>query len=295
MQRPQPDDHRPDPRDPVEGTAPGGSRGFSDRAGNPQLQEICSHRLWVGHHDAQIDNDPEQLAESISLAVPLEDLVSVGPAHRFLHRTSSRIAGDIGFTATTTTPVAMQVEEHPDCSIVLVTQNSATYSVDGSDYRVQAGESAIFLPGMGYQLETGDGAGKLCSGLVYNLSPQLMARYLCELSPRSLNLGQALDLLERPHSLDLHNPQLKPVLYGLQLLVRTIDSLATPPPALDDQEAALTTDALMANAPERAAAHERPLLHLQEGIYALSAALLLPDQAERALASWNPLPPARRR
>jgi hypothetical protein len=34
----------------------------------------------------------------------------------------------------------------------------------------------------------------------------------------------------------------------------------------------------------------QPLVQLQEGIYALSAALLMPDYAPRALSSWQPMP-----
>lgn len=255
-------------------------------------ERIARQRLVLGHHDALINDDPDVLADSISLAVPLQELNSLSPEDQFRHRASCRIAGDIGLTAAVTTPVAMRVDDHPDCSIVLLNQGCASYWVDGQEYKVRSGESAIFLPGMAYHLQSGDGPGSLCSGLVYNLSPQLLARYLCELSAPGLELEQALRLVERPHSLDLHNPQLKPVLYGLQLLVRTIDSLgAAPPLPLGSLDLELAPEALMALAPERAAACERPLLHLQEGIYALSAALLLPDQAERALASWDPLPP----
>ena len=261
-------------------------------AGSVLDEQINRQRLVLGHHDACINDDPDLLAELISLAVPLQGLDSLAPQGQFRHRTSTRIAGDIGFTATVTTPVTMEVDDHPDCSIVLLNQGCANYRLEGRDYPVTTGESALFLPGMGYHVQSGDRSGGLCSGLIYNLSPQLLARYLCELSPRKLNLEQALQLVTQPHPIDLHNPQLKPVLYGLQVLVRTIDSLGAPPlaalPDLDgDPE-----QALMAAAPPRPQGSERGLLHLQEGIYALSAALLLPDQAERALASWDPLPPA---
>jgi hypothetical protein len=234
-------------------------------------ERIARQRLVLGHHDALINDDPDVLADSISLAVPLQELNSLSPEDQFRHRASCRIAGDIGLTAAVTTPVAMRVDDHPDCSIVLLNQGCASYWVDGQNYKVSSGESAIFLPGMAYHLQSGDGPGSLCSGLVYNLSPQLLARYLCELSAPGLELEQALRLVERPHSLNL------------------------PPLPLGSLDLELTPEALMALAPERAAACERPLLHLQEGIYALSAALLLPDQAERALASWDPLPPTERR
>ena len=288
----------------MQGDIPDGEaacNGESDEAPSPESvnsleAEIRRQRLLIGHHEAQIDSDPDLLAESISLAVPLQDLVSLGEAHCFRHRTSSRIAGDIGLTATTTTPVAIQVDDHPDCSIVLLNQGCASYWVEGHEYQVRRGESAMFLPGMVYQMQSGDRSGGLCSGLVYNLSPQLLARYLCELSPMGLELEQALRMVQQPHHLDLQNPQLKPVLYGLQLLVRTIDSLGAPPMTLPTPESDLEPEqALMAMAPQRPDGTERGLLHLQEGIYALSAALLLPDQAERALASWDPLPPARPR
>jgi hypothetical protein len=56
-------------------------------------------------------------------------------------------------------------------------------------------------------------------------------------------------------------------LFGLQVLIRTIDCLGRQ----------AQPDAL-------------PLVRLQEGIYALSAGLLMPDYAPRALSSWQPIP-----
>ncbi len=152
--------------------------------------------------------------------------------------------------------------------IVLVTQGAATYELDTQRYRAQAGSTAMFLPGMRYRLES-----ELASGLVYNLSHQLLARYLCDASRGRLNLEQALLHLQRPHAIDLTLPQLQPVLYGLKVLVRTIDSLGSHP-ARSEQ-----------------GSDSQALLQLQEGLYALSTALLLPDCAGEALNSWQGLQP----
>ena len=233
------------------------------RSGNPR-EQVLRQPLVLGDEEARIDDDIDLLAEHIALTVPLRDITPIGPRHSFRQRSSYRIAGDTGLTAASITPTRMWVEESADCSIVLLNQGHATYTLESERYRVQAGGEAIFLPGMAYSLENG-----LASGLVYNLSQQLLARYLCEASDGRLDLDAALLHLQRPHPINLLQPELRPVLFGLRVLVRTIDSLGPTEP--------ITT---------------RPFLQLQEGLYALSSALLLPQAAERALASGQPMPGA---
>lgn len=233
-----------------------------------QREQALRHPLVLGNHEARVNDDIDLLAEHLSLAVPLRDIVAIGPSRHFRQRSSYRIAGDTGLTAATITPTRMEVEESKECSIVLVTQGSAIYQLDARRYQAQAGSTAMFLPGMHYTLES-----ELASGLVYNLSQQLLARYLCDASRGRLTLEQALLHLQRPHAIDLTLPQLQPVLYGLKVLVRTIDSIggqrSNGGPASDSQA----------------------LLQLQEGLYALSTALLLPDWADAALNSWQGLQP----
>ncbi len=233
-----------------------------------QREQALRHPLVLGNHEARVNDDIDLLAEHISLTVPLRDIVAIGPSHLFRQRSSYRIAGDTGLTVATITPTRMEVEESKECSIVLVTQGAATYELDTQRYRAQAGSTAMFLPGMRYRLES-----ELASGLVYNLSHQLLARYLCDASRGRLNLEQALLHLQRPHAIDLTLPQLQPVLYGLKVLVRTIDSLGSHP-ARSEQ-----------------GSDSQALLQLQEGLYALSTALLLPDCAGEALNSWQGLQP----
>ncbi|MEB3353927.1 MAG: hypothetical protein VKM34_06800 [Cyanobacteriota bacterium] len=232
-----------------------------------QREQALRHPLVLGNHEASITDDIDLLAEHISLTVPLRDIMAIGPAGQFRQRSSYRIAGDTGLTAATITPTRMEVEESRECSIVLVTQGSATYEVETTRYVAQAGNTAMFLPGMAYSLES-----ELASGLVYNLSHQLLARYLCDANQGRFDLDQALRHLQRPHAINLTLPQLQPVLYGLKVLVRTIDSLGSLPVSTglpDDSQA---------------------LMQLQEGLYALSTALLLPECAGAALASWQCLP-----
>jgi hypothetical protein len=230
-----------------------------------QRDQVLRQPLVLGNHEARVDDDIDLLAEHIALTVPLRDITPIGPRHSFRQRSSYRIAGDTGLTAACLTPARMRVEECSDCSIVLLNQGTATYELEGRRYPVQAGCTAIFLPGMEYSLENG-----LASGLVYNLSQQLLARYLCEASQGRLDLDAALQRLQQPHSIDLQLPGLQPVLFGLRVLVRTIDSLG-PPEQIDS---------------------DRALLPLQEGLYSLSTALLLPEYADQSLASWHPLPGA---
>lgn len=229
-----------------------------------QRDQVLRQPLALGNCEARVNDDIDLLAEHLSLTLPLREIDSIGPRCGFRQRSSYRIAGDTGLTAATVTPTRMQVDESSDCTIVLLTQGEATYELDAHTYTVQAGSTAIFLPGMEYSLESG-----LASGLVFNLSHQLLARYLCEASEGQLKLEKALHRLEQPHAIDLNHPALKPVLFGLKVLVRTIDSLGQP---------------------DRG--NNQPFLHLQEGLYTLSTALLLPNYAEQALASWEPLPGA---
>ena len=218
--------------------------------------------LVLGNHEAVETEDIDQLAEHISLAVPVRDIAPMGPARTFRHRSSYRIAGDMALAAATATPTRLWVDESSDCAVVLLTRGHARYALDGHDFLASAGTSGMFLPGMDYQQET-----DLASGLIYNLSPQLLARYLCEASGGTLHLDAALHQLSRPQVIDLEHPAIQQVLFGLQVLIRTIDSMgAVPQP--DSQ----------------------PLVQLQEGIYALSAALLKPEFAPGALDSWQPMP-----
>jgi hypothetical protein len=230
---------------------------------------VLRQRLALGNHEAAINDDIDLLAEHLSLAVSLRDIHSLLPDRHFRQRSSTRIAGDIALTAATGTPLRMELEESSECSIALFSSGTVNYVLEGSPYRLEAGQTAMFLPGMHCSLETEVTGNRTTNGLVYNLSPQLLARYLCEASDGRLDLDRALQLLQRPHPIDLRNPALQPVLFGLQVLVRTIDSFGPNVPA-----------------------DTTPLSRLQEGMYALSAALLLPDCASHALASWQHGPSA---
>jgi hypothetical protein len=218
--------------------------------------------LLVGNDEAVVTDDIDLLAEHISLAVPVRDIAPLGPPQQFRHRSSYRIAGDLGLAAATATPTRMWVDENSECAVVLLKQGSARYVLDGHDYLAHAGSSGMFLPGMDYIQET-----SLASGLIYNLSPQLLARYLCEASGGKLHLDEAIHHLYRPQAIDLKHPSIQQVLFGLQVLIRTVDSIG--PVTQPDSQ---------------------PLVQLQEGIYALSAALLMPEYAPRALSSWQPMP-----
>lgn len=218
--------------------------------------------LLLGNDEAIATDDIDVLAEHISLAVPVRDIAPLGPQQQFRHRSSYRIAGDMGLAAATATPTRLWVDENSECAVVLLRQGSAHYHLDGHDFFAAAGSSGMFLPGMDYIQDT-----SLASGLIYNLSPQLLGRYLCEASGGNLHLDDAIHHLQCPQAIDLKHPSIPQVLFGLQVLIRTIDCLGRQ----------AQPDAL-------------PLVRLQEGIYALSAGLLMPDYAPRALSSWQPIP-----
>jgi hypothetical protein len=225
-------------------------------------QQALTQPLILGNHEAVINDDIDLLAEHISLAVPLRDIAALGPQQQFRQRSSYRIAGDMGLTAAIVTPTRMWVDESHDCSMVLLNHGHATYQLENKTYEVHGGNLGIFLPGMEYSLES-----SLAGGLVYNLSPQLLARYLCEASDGSLDLDAALHLINRPQPINLAHPAISQVLFGLEVLIRTIDSMGKGQDP--DSEA---------------------MVKLQEGIYALSAALLMPESAPRALSCWQPMP-----
>jgi hypothetical protein len=222
---------------------------------------VLDRPLALGNFEAVINSDVDLLAEHISLAVPVRDVEVLGPTQNFLHRSSYKIAGDMGLAAATATPTHMRVDESSECAVVLLTQGHAQYELEGHNYLASAGVSGMFLPGMDYRQETG-----LTSGLIYNLSPQLLARYLCEAHGGSLHLDEALHALQRPQTIALDHPSMQQVLFGLQVLMRTIDSIST---------------VEQSDSP--------PLVRLQEGIYAMTAAMLMPEHASEALSSWLPM------
>jgi len=87
-----------------------------------QREQALRHPLVLGNHEARVNDDIDLLAEHISLAVPLRDIMAIGPSRHFRQRSSYRIAGDTSLMAATITPTRMEVEESKECSIVLVTQ-----------------------------------------------------------------------------------------------------------------------------------------------------------------------------
>lgn len=133
---------------------------------NDHRQQALAQPLVLGNCEAVVTDDIDLLAEHISLAVPLRDIAVLGPQQQFRHRSSYRIAGDMGLTAATSTPTRMWVDESSDCAMVLLSQGDAVYEIEGKTYPIQAGRSAMFLPGMDYKLDS-----SLSGGLIYNLSP----------------------------------------------------------------------------------------------------------------------------
>lgn len=207
---------------------------------------IGQQQLWFGQREAALLTDPGDLLEKLALAVNIRQLDPLPSAGGFLQRSAIRIAGDIGLAAIASTPTQSVLDNHHECAIALLQQGWIDYCIAGRTWSARASQSAVFLPGEAMRVLAGHHVG-----LAYNLSPQLLARYLCEL-PHRPSIERALAWVQRPHRIDLLDPAKQSSLQTLDLVLRLLDGQAGE----------------MAPSPI--------LLNLEEMLYRLSAALIAP-------------------
>lgn len=207
---------------------------------------IAQHQLCFGQAEAPLLRDPEDLHEKLALAVNIRQLDPLPSADGFQQRSAIRIAGDIGLAAIASTPTASWLDDHHECAIALLYQGRIDYRIAGRTWSARAGQAAVFLPGEAMRVQADHHVG-----LVFNLSPQLLARHLCEL-PHRPSIEQALAWVQRPHRINLRDPLRQSGLQTLELVLRLLDGQAT----------------RLGQGPI--------LLSLEEMLYRLSAALIAP-------------------
>lgn len=152
--------------------------------------------LAFGNRRARVDHDPDQLAQMVSLAVPLRDLSPRHASTPFIHRGFHVQAAQLGITAAAHSPLQGANHAHDKAVFTLPTMGEKRFQVQGRTHRARAGYSALFLPGDAYSLETSN-----CSGVMFTLCPQELASVASTMAgpESSLNFApirQPLELLE---------------------------------------------------------------------------------------------------
>lgn len=207
---------------------------------------IAGHSLWFGEREAPLLSDPDDLQEKLALAVNIRQLDPLPCPEGFQQRSSIRIAGDIGLAAIASTPTQSSYDDHHECAIAVLQYGRIDYELAGQIWSAEAGLSAVFLSGEAMRVRTTPHAG-----VVFNLSPQLLARYLGD-RPEPMPIEQALAWVQRPHRIDLRHPTAQPSLRALRMVLGLLDDPACAPGQLPQ------------------------LLGLDTMLYGLSAALIAP-------------------
>lgn len=178
---------------------------------------VSGARLAFGNSDAPLLRDLDDLHEKLSLAINLRDLQPCAARLQLAQRSALRLVGDTGIAAVASTPTAALLDEHHEGMVTVLQQGRIDYRLAGRLWTVEAGCSAIYLPGEAMRVRTLNH-----NGLVYNLNPPLLARHLIELRPR-LTLERALVLLQRPWLINLRHPASQAALQQLTLVTRLLD------------------------------------------------------------------------
>lgn len=184
---------------------------------NPTAGWVGSADLAFGNREARLLSDLDDLHEKLSLAINLRQLQPCAARLQVAQRSALRLVGDIGIAAVASTPTAALLDEHHEGMVTVLHQGRIDYRLAGRLWSVEAGCSAIYLPGEAMRVRTLNH-----NGLVYNLNPPLLARHLIELHPR-LSLERALLLLQRPWLIDLRHPASQEALQQLALVTRLLD------------------------------------------------------------------------
>lgn len=184
---------------------------------NPTAGWVGSADLAFGNREARLLSDLDDLHEKLSLAINLRQLQPCAARLQVAQRSALRLVCDIGIAAVASTPTAAVLDEHHEGMVAVLYQGRIDYRLAGRLWSVEAGCSAIYLPGEAMRVRTLNH-----NGLVYNLNPPLLARYLIELNPR-LSLERALLVLQRPWLIDLRHPASQVALQQLALVTRLLD------------------------------------------------------------------------
>jgi hypothetical protein len=220
------------PRDPADGVA-----------------RVARAALPFGNGEAELLDDLADLHDMLAMAINLRSIEPGAHGLPVAQRSALRLVVDIGLAAIASTPTASLVDDGHEGAIALLCAGRIDYRIAGRLWTAEAGRTALYLPGEMMRVRAHQHVG-----LAYNLNPQLLARHLIELCP-SLSLEAALVALQRPWPIDLGDPERKPALQHLDLIVQLLDGAGPLEPTF-------------------------PLLTvLQDRLYRVSAQLLLPALA----------------
>lgn len=199
-----------------------------------------------GNGEAELLDDLDDLHEKLSLALNLRRLEPCADRSVVAQRSAVRLLGDIGISSVVSTPTAAVLDDHHEAAIVLLQQGRIDHRLAGRQWTAEAGRTALYLSGEAMKVRT-----RFHTGIVYNLNPALLARYLLE-HERTLTLETALQALQRPWRIDLRDPATRAAQQHLQLIIHLLDGTGE----LQPSASILTL--------------------LQDRLYQVSAQLLLP-------------------
>ncbi len=183
---------------------------------SPFSQELP---LAFGNCRANVEHDPDQLAQQLRRAVPLRDLSPCRSSDRFLHRSVHVQASGLGITAAAHSAVHGANHAHNRAVFTLPTLGEKRFQIDGRSYKARAGHGALFLPGEPYTLET-----TTCSGVMFTLCPSQLAEVASAMAGPDNHFFKPT---ERPLQFLESHPQQGKILSLMRRSLQLID-LATP-------------------------------------------------------------------
>ncbi|MEB3242071.1 MAG: AraC family transcriptional regulator [Cyanobacteriota bacterium] len=172
--------------------------------------------LAFGNARAHHDHDPDQLAHSVSRAVPLRDLTPGKSASPFLHRSAHVQVGSLGITAAAHSPLHGSNHAHSKAVFSLPTLGEKRFRISGHTHLARAGHSALFLPGEAYSLQT-----TLCSGVMFSLCPRELAALAASMAGEAS--GARFKPIERPLPILESHPRQGKLLALLRRSLNLID------------------------------------------------------------------------
>lgn len=210
-------------------------------------------RLAFGNSVARDSRDLEAFAAAQRAVMPaIRRYAPCGRRRAFRHRSATVRLGDLTLVASASTPVAVEVGDSADTTLLLPLHGWSTSVIDGREHRWAAGESAMFVPGTARHGRSG-----VRSLLGISFDPgRLTATARAMLGHRGRS---RLDLdLRTPRPISLHIAR-SPAAAMLRQILPVIDMAG-------QDEAALR------------------LLGLDDLLYRLIAVLLAPDSLQTAFA-----------
>lgn len=174
-------------------------------------------RLAFGNATAQASSDLDAFTTAQRLVMPaVTSYEPLSGRKAFRHLSATVRIGDIRLVASASTPMGMAAGDSPETTLLIPFHGWSTSVIDGREYRWQAGNSAMLVPGTA---RTGESGVRSKLGITFN--PQrLQAVAQAMLGPRDrgrLDLG-----LHKPRVIPL-TPSRSPAMALLKQVLPLID------------------------------------------------------------------------